>query len=430
MSTDTELALVASLLVEPGQYDLVVDVVADTDFDDPLLGKVFKAVGHMAKAGRGIDIVTVCELLTRHSAETDWMQVCALASLAPYAAVNAPAYAETIKARARARVFMEIASSAASRVEKDPDAVDDGLREFAAMDSDTSPLWDHVGVDVMREAAEESDRIASGKVSRGLPTGLSMLDKTLGGMHPTDLSVVGGRPGMGKTSFLVNLAMAQQCPVGFMSIEMPAVQIGAKLISATAWLDYSKFRRGGITADDGQKIVDARAKLQGMTLYICDKPTATMADVWGKAAQWRRKHGVGLLIIDYLQRIRTPTSISRYDAVSSMVSECKMLARQLGIPVVVGAQLNRKLEERADKRPMNSDLRESGAIEQEADQIIMLYRESMYTDNADESQAEVIITKNRHGEASTVTVGFNPAAGRFYDRAFGSSAPPGPPPQD
>ncbi|WP_367155630.1 replicative DNA helicase [Methylomonas sp. HYX-M1] len=241
----------------------------------------------------------------------------------------------------------------------------------------------------------------------GLKTGIRKVDAELGGMHPGDLVIVGARPAVGKTAFglsvLLNLAKSGK-KVGFISTEMPSNQIMARIVAAETGISGHKIRDANLKDTDWPLMTTATKKVAGLNFRINDNPNVTIADIALQAKAWMVDGGVDLIVIDYLTRVKpTRSTGSQVQDVAEVVTGCKNIARQLNIPVMVLAQLNRNVTNRKDPRPNMADLRDSGVIEQEADQILLLYR-----NDDDLSPAEIIIDKNRHGGCATLLVQYLP----------------------
>lgn len=261
-------------------------------------------------------------------------------------------------------------------------------------------------LDALHTAATEGKRA-------GVPTGIERLDAVIGGMHPSDLIVVGARPAMGKTALALNIALhaAQQGrAVGVISTEMSIQQLGARMVAQVARIDANRLRTPEkLEPTEWDRVSGAMERIQPLPIKILDQPSCRPSDIALQARQWRMCGGLDILLVDYLTRLRPDRPADRKDLeVGENVAALKTLARDLDIPVVVLAQLSRDVEKRTDKRPTMADLRESGMIEQEADQVWMLYRDSVYNDASDPRSAEIILEKNRHGGTGIVRAEFVP----------------------
>ena len=253
-----------------------------------------------------------------------------------------------------------------------------------------------------------------------LPTGFSDLDRTVVGMSPGDLVLVGARPGMGKTSFAMNVAVNASKKLGgksvcVFSLEMSSEQLASRLLSSEALVDSTALRRGTLSSDDWRRLAEASAILSECNIYIDDTSGITIA---GMRSKLHRMKNVGLIVIDYLQLMQSDRRIdNRVNEVAEISRNLKLLAKEMNVPLICCAQLSRGPESRTDKRPMLSDLRDSGAIEQDADMVMFLYREEYYkTTGAAEEEAEVIVAKNRHGSVGNVKVGWIGKYTKFITR--------------
>ena len=257
---------------------------------------------------------------------------------------------------------------------------------------------------------------ASGSEIPGMATGFGDLDRTLTGFHPTELVLLAARPGMGKTSFALNILLHagkfSKKAVVFFSLEMSREQLATRLLSSEAFLDNKKLMTGRLNQDDWDKVTLAATALSHTSIYIDDNPSLSVADMNAKC---RRMENLGLVIIDYLQLMqssgmgRSYSGENRQQVVADISRALKIMAKELRVPVLCLSQLSRANESRSDKRPMLSDLRESGAIEQDADVVMFLYREDYYNKDSDKhNQAECIIAKNRRGETTTIPLQWLP----------------------
>jgi replicative DNA helicase len=342
-----------------------------------------------------------------------------------------PGRVESIRAASRARKFRELIDAARTHLDQKPDKADATrarlLLRLAELDA-PGRQYDHDAAHMMRDVCDLLDEIAQAQAEgrhRGIPTGIEDLDQALGGLYDTDLTVIAGRPGMGKTAMMLKLTDAAALagfPVGLISAEMPAKQLGLRLAGMAAGIAPDRMRRGMLKPEEYQAITRASAAIAKLPIRTFDRPSVTPSDIAIQARAWKLSCGLRLLIVDYLQRIVPDRKLDSQDQeIGSIAAAMKNLARTLGIPVVVLAAVNRQCELRADKRPTMADLRGSGVIEFEADQVLFLYRDTVYNPSADASSAEIIIDKNRHGPCRTVAVRFDEELMRF--RGVGDIGP-------
>jgi replicative DNA helicase len=257
----------------------------------------------------------------------------------------------------------------------------------------------------------------------GVPTGFADLDKMTSGLQPSDLIIVAGRPSMGKTAFCMNIAehvsmlSEGRMPVGIFSMEMSKEQLVTRLLSSQSSIDHSKLRTGMLSPPEWGSLTHAASRLGEAAIFIDDSPGLTVLEVRARARRLKKEHDLRLLVIDYLQLMKGRSSLERREQEISEISRSlKALAKEINIPVIAISQLNRKVEERNDKRPQLADLRESGAIEQDADLIMFIYRDEIYNRNSDKrGTAEVIIGKQRNGPTGKVDLKFLDTCASFRD---------------
>jgi replicative DNA helicase len=278
--------------------------------------------------------------------------------------------------------------------------------------------------DLLTESLERLDHLYDrGETITGVPTGYGELDYLLSGLQPSNLIVVGARPSMGKTAFALGLAAHAASnhgvPVLFFSLEMSHLEIAQRVLAAEARLDVTKLRNGRLLDSDWPRISSAIGRIDTAPLFIDDNPNVTIMDIRAKARRMRSSDGIGLVVIDYLQLMTGRTSAeNRQVEISEISRGLKILARELQLPVVALSQLSRGLEARADKRPMLADLRESGAIEQDADVVMFIYRDEVYNpDSADRGTAEVLVAKHRNGPTGSAHLAFIANYAKFGDLA-------------
>lgn len=327
------------------------------------------------------------------------------------AAMNTPGspknihwYADQVKQDFRRRELKRVANVVISDTDTPIDELTSEVMSEILRHESGGKRADFNASQLMAKTLERIDSAASG-AQLGLKTGWRSLDKKLGGWHKGDLTVVAGRPGMGKSAFGMNAvinAAKLGASVGFVSVEMDAVSLGMRIAASEAGVSITSLRTGTLTPQEFDKVVSASNKIAKLPLRILDAPSWTMGQIIRQCHAWHRS-GLDFVVIDYLQRTRPDKDYDRHDlAIGQMAKDCKTMASVLEMPVMLLSQLSRNLESRQDKRPQMSDLRESGQIEQEADNIIMLYRESVYNEAADDHEAEVLVEKQRQGPIGTI----------------------------
>ena len=282
---------------------------------------------------------------------------------------------------------------------------------------------EHIGTVLIKVFDQLNELAQSGQDIPGLSTGLRDLDKKINGLNKSDLVLIAARPGMGKTSIALNIALnvakKTDKTVAFFSLEMSREQLVMRLISNESFVDNQKLVTGNLTEEEWGKIGLASSALSQTDIRVDDNPTITVAEMNAKC---RRLDNLGLVLVDYLQLMNSANgkvNENRVLAVSEISRALKIMAKELSVPVICLSQLSRANESRADKRPMLSDLRESGAIEQDADEVLFLYRDDYYNENSEEKNvAECIVAKNRHGETGTVKLQWLPQFTTFSDREW------------
>jgi replicative DNA helicase len=294
------------------------------------------------------------------------------------------------------------------------------ISESMKLTNTDAKKFNYTAKESMLAFVEKLDEIFDARETggNGLKTGISALDKTMGGMQPSDLTIVGARPGVGKTAFAVSVIrnIARQGKrVGFFSTEMSVFQVMGRFTAMEANISAHKLRHADLSDMDYSRLTAATNVISGLQLRICDKPAITIGELAMQARAWAADGGIDCIAVDYLTRLRIdkPSGNQNLD-VGIIVTELKNIARTLNIPVIVLAQLNRQSMNRKDKRPIMSDLRDSGIIEQEADQIIMLYR----PEEEEGGSPELILEKNRHGECGIVRVDFEPSTMHWKDKHY------------
>jgi replicative DNA helicase len=279
-------------------------------------------------------------------------------------------------------------------------------------------LLPHV-IDQIDEAHSNPDKL------RGLPSGFAEFDKKTGGLRPGDLVIVAGRPSMGKTTLAVNMAeyaavhQAKRVPVAIFSMEMPSEQLITRMLSSIGGVPLGNLRSGRISDDDWVRITSATSQLSEAKIFIDETPALTPTELRARARRVKREHGLGLVVVDYLQLMQVPgTKENRATEIGEISRGLKILAKELAVPVIALSQLNRAVEQRENKKPVMSDLRESGSIEQDADMILLIYREEVYDkETTKKGMAEIDLAKHRNGEIGTFVLTFQGQFTRFANYA-------------
>ena len=412
-SLQAEQAVLGGLMLDNSSWDRVADRVTEEDFYRRDHRLVFRAIAELAQRNSPFDAVTLSEWLEQNRLLEDAGGLAALGGLVQNtpSAANIQAYADIVRENSVMRQLItvgnEIANSAfvtegrttAELLEQAEQQVfriaEQGKRGQRGFRSIRTLL--SAAVDRIDKLFQQDDPIT------GVPTGFSDLDEMTAGLQPSDLIIVAGRPSMGKTTlamnFAENAAIKHQLPVAIFSMEMPGEQLALRMMSSLGHIDQHKVRTGKLEDDDWPRLTSAVSLLDTAPLFIDDTPALSPAELRARARRLKREHDLGLIIIDYMQLMQVPgTRENRTTEISEISRNLKALAKELDVPVIALSQLNRGLEQRTDKRPVMSDLRESGAIEQDADVIIFIYRDEVYhEDSPQKGIAEIIIGKQRNG---------------------------------
>ncbi|HEX5126929.1 MAG TPA: replicative DNA helicase [Rhodocyclaceae bacterium] len=424
-SIEAEQSLIGGLLLDNAAWDRIGDLVGEVDFYRDEHRRIFHHIAKLIELGKPADVVTVYESLDKNG---DAQHVGGLAYLGEIAnntpsAANIRRYAEIVRERAILRKLVsvgdEIAASALAYAGQDAktilDEAEAKIFEIAEAGGRHSsgfvPIQPVLG-QVVDRIQELYDRDNPADVT-GVPTGLIDFDGMTSGLQPSDMIVIAGRPGMGKTSFALNIAehvaLETMQPVAIFSMEMPATQLAMRFISSVGRLDQHKLRTGKLNDDEWQKLTYALGRLHEAPIFIDETPGLNPTDLRARARRLYRQCGkLGLIVIDYLQLMTTlRQSDNRAAELSEISRSVKSLAKELNVPILALSQLNRSLEQRPNKRPVMSDLRESGAIEQDADLILFIYRDEIYNpDSQEKGVAELIIGKHRNGPTGMVRMTF------------------------
>lgn len=425
---EAEQALLGAMLISPDALHVGLTQVSAHQFYGPSHQAVFAAIATLVNAGRPVDVVTVTSQLNaegHHNIGTgDLMSY----SAGTPAATNAEHYANIVDDLARRRDLLVSAHELASNVGADISAQDllaehqRRLFDIAAGNStDTlEVIGDSLAASV--DAIEAQSR-SNGAVT-GTPTGFTDLDKLTSGLQPSTLTVIGGRPSMGKTSLALDIVrhIAGPCdrPVILFSLEMSKLELTKRLLCSQGRIDSTRIRLGKLSDQDWANLADAVDALSKQPLWLVDTPDISLATIRAQARRVKAKTGdLAAVVVDYLQLMTGRTGAdNRQVEIAELSRGLKILARELDCPVIALSQLSRQLEQRTNKRPMLSDLRESGAIEQDADNVLFLYRDEVYNATSEDlGMAEVILAKHRNGPTGTLKVAWLPHFTTFRDLA-------------
>jgi replicative DNA helicase len=437
---EAEQAVLGGLLLDNSAWDKIGDVLNEADFYRDDHRKIYRAMMALLEKSRPADMVTAAEELTLNGQLESVGGLAYLGALARNtpSAANIRRYAEIVRERAimrgLAQVGTEITESAFNPGGRNArDLLDDAetrvfnIAEMGARKAqEFHKLNESLGEVV--ERINELYREGNHDPVTGVPTGFVDLDEKTSGLQPGDLIIVAGRPSMGKTAFALNIAnhvgVDTRLPVAIFSMEMSSSQLAMRLLGSHGRLDQHMLRTGRLKDEDFRRLTRAMAELDDVPIYIDESAALKPLDLRAKARRlWRQHGGLGLIVVDYLQLMTTDGSgENRATEISEISRSLKALAKELKVPVVALSQLNRGLEQRPNKRPVMSDLRESGAIEQDADVILFIYRDEVYNENtSDKGVAEIIIGKQRNGPIGTVRLTFLGHYTRFENFAHGGN---------
>ncbi|MDN3379632.1 MULTISPECIES: replicative DNA helicase [unclassified Pseudoalteromonas] len=435
-SIEAEQSVLGGLMLDNQAFDRVAELVVSQDFYTRTHKLIFEAMVELAEIGDPIDLITISESLEKKNLLSNIGGFAYLAEIAKNtpSAANIDAYANIVRERAVVREMIGVANEIAEAGFNPEGRTSHDLLDFAESKvfkiaeqrtkSTEGPQSIHNILEKTVDKIEELYQSPQDGVT-GVSTGYADLDKMTAGMQPSDLIIVAARPSMGKTTFAMNLAehaaMTQDKPVLIYSLEMPSEQIMMRMLASLGRINQTKVRTGQLDDEDWARLSSTMGLLMEKgKMYVDDASGLTPTDVRSRARRIARDHGgISMIMVDYLQLMRVPSlSDNRTLEIAEISRSLKALAKELQCPVIALSQLNRTLEQRADKRPINSDLRESGSIEQDADLIMFIYRDEVYNeDSTEKGIAEIIIGKQRNGPIGKVRLTFQGQFSRFDNYA-------------
>ena len=436
-SLEAEQSVLGSMLIDSRCVAEVIGLVRPDDFFLQQNKDIYETIYTMFNFSETIDPVTVLEKMKVQGLATDKTPeyLMQLMEITPTAA-NVGQYARIVRDRAMLRNLAtaagEIRETVLAGVGTPEEILESAEKKiYALRNGNAGETLQHIGV-VMVGVFDRLDELSrSGNAFPGLSTGLHDLDKKINGLNKSDLLLIAARPGMGKTSLALNIALSvaksSAKTVAFFSLEMSREQLAMRLLSNESFVDNQKLLTGQLSEEDWTKIAIASSALSQTDIRVDDNPSISVAEMNAKC---RRLPNLGLVLIDYLQLMtsagtgQTSNNANRVQVVSDISRALKIMAKELNVPVICLSQLSRANESRTDKRPMLSDLRESGAIEQDADEVLFIYRDDYYhPDTPEKNVAEIIVAKNRHGETGTVKLQWLPQFTTFSDREWKHDGP-------
>lgn len=429
-NTDAERSVLGAMLIDTGALELALEQLREEDFYLVTHQTIFAAMRDIRTAGNAVDLVTLSNELDRHGKLDMVGGALYLSELMSYVptAVNTQDYINIVEEKSVRRLLIRAGG----------DIIRDGMNDEGEIEStlnaaerriyditmrksaDTLVPIEQVVPDAFNEISELMER--KGTIT-GVSTGFIDLNRMTNGFQKSDLIIVAARPAMGKTAFALNIAqyaaLHDDRTVVVFSLEMSASQLVQRMLCTEATVESQKIKEGTVTSDDLKRLIDVMEPMSRAKLFIDDSGGATVPEIRSKCRRLRARHGLDMIVIDYLQLMQPGggrKSDSRTQEVSDMTRQLKLLARELDVPIVLLAQLNRGPETRQDHTPLIADLRESGSIEQDADMVILLYRPAVYDDTLDNT-SQAIIAKHRHGPTGTVMLAWQGEYTRFMNLA-------------
>ncbi len=420
-NTEAEQSVLGGILIENESINKVMEILTVDDFYREAHRKIFDALINLSERDEPGDLITVKNELQKADRLDSVGGASYLASLidsVPTAA-NIEYYAKIVREKAILRKLIQTSTEIITQSYQDRGDVESFLDEaeraiFEISEKRVRPSFYSIR-DIVKESFKTLEKLFEKKeLVTGVPSGFKELDRYTAGFHASDLIIVAGRPSMGKTALCLNLAqyaaIEKRIPVAIFSLEMSKEQLVIRMLCSEAQVEGTRLRTGFLNESDWPKLTLAAGNLSDAPIFIDDTAAVSVLELRAKARRLKGEHGLGMLVVDYLQLMKGRTKVeSRQQEISEISRSLKALAKELNIPVIAVSQLSRKTEERTGNRPQLSDLRESGAIEQDADLILFIYRDEIYNrgeDNPNKGTAEVIIGKQRNGPIGTIKLAF------------------------
>ncbi len=424
-SIEAEIAVLGGLILDNEAWEKIADILTENDFYNQEHRKIYSCIVDLIDQNIPFDVVTINEKVNISNDKSFSIYLSEIIDQTPSAA-NIKAYANIVREQSILRQLINVSNAL---IEKSKEG---GVDSKALLDEAEQKIFNiseeslkansgfqNINQLVKDSLVEIEDRAEKGLSVTGVATGFSDFDNKTTGLQGGDLIIVAGRPSMGKTSFAMNLAeyasLKSDAVTAIFSMEMSGTQLSTRLISSMGRINQQKIRTGKLSDEDWPRLTNAVALLSKANIFIDDTPALTPTDIRARARRLKRDKGLDLIVIDYMQLMQlSSNSENRATELSEISRSLKALARELDVPVVALSQLNRSVESRTDKRPMMSDLRESGAIEQDADIIAFIYRDEVYNpDSPDKGKAEILVAKQRNGPIFNTTLTFLGECTRF-----------------
>ncbi|MDI6714719.1 MAG: replicative DNA helicase [Thermodesulfovibrio sp.] len=429
-SLEAEQAVLGAIILEGESITKAIEILSPDDFYREAHRKIYLAMLELFDKNEPIDLITITEHL-KDKGELEEVgglsYLSTLATVVPTSA-NIRYHAKLVREKALLRSLIRACTEIATKIYEEPEDAEEMIDYAEKLIFEISEKRTNTNFYQMKDVVKQTFKIIESMYERkavitGVPSGFKDLDELTSGFQPGDLIIIGGRPGMGKTAFSLNIAQHVGVelgePVAFFSLEMSKEQIAMRLLSSLAMVNASALRKGFISKRDWERLTDSAVRLSEAPIYIDDSSQMSVLEIRAKARRLKMEKGkLSLIIIDYLQLMRSRTAYDRREQEISEISRSlKAMAKELKVPVIALSQLNRSVEKTTDRRPTLANLRESGAIEQDADVIIFLYRDEVYNKKnpANKGKAEVIVAKQRNGPTDTVYLTFLSDYTRFLD---------------
>ena len=430
---EAEQSILGGILLDNQALNPVLEILDQSDFYSDAHRKIFTAILELSNRSEPADLITLSNIMKDQKKLDQVGGVSYLASLVDNvgSAANIAYYAKIVKEKSILRRLIGTATEIINSSYETATDVDQILDQaehaiFDISENKIRPSFSPIR-EVIKDSFKNIERLYANKeLITGVATGFDKVDDITTGLQKSDLIIIAGRPSMGKTAFALNIAqyaaLETNVPVAIFSLEMSKEQLSMRMLSAESRVDSQRLRKGFLGETDWPKLTAAAGRLSDAPIYIDDTPAITVIEMKAKARRLKTEAGLGLIILDYLQLMRGSSyRDSREQEISEISRSLKALAKEISVPIIAISQLNRKVEDRPNRRPMMADLRESGAIEQDADLIAFIYRDELYNkseDNPEKGIAEIIIGKQRNGPTGTVKLAFQEKYTRFENLAM------------
>ena len=430
-NVEAEQSIIGAILIDNEALPKALEIIGIDDFYKTSHRKIFRSMVELFDRNEPIDLITLTDFMKRSDeleAVGGVSYLSSLVNMVPTAA-NIKYHSKIVREKGLLRSLLRSATEIASKVYEDNLEAEEMVDYAEKSIFDISDKRVKASFITLKELIKSSFEMIEHLYDKkeaitGVPSGFRDLDELTTGFQKGDLIVVGGRPSMGKTAFTLNIAqhvgLESREPVAIFSLEMAKEQLAFRMLCSEAMVNSNSIRKGFIKKEDWHKLTGAASKLTGAPIFIDDSSGITVLELRAKARRLKMEHGLSLVIVDYLQLMRGKGSFERREQeISDISRSLKALAKELSVPVIAVSQLNRSVEQRRPPTPMLADLRESGAIEQDADVILFLYRDEVYNKDtpANKGEAEVIVAKQRNGPIGKVNLTFNSSCTRFLNRA-------------